>query len=420
MLQAVRRIGDDTGAEAGIDGYPSGDHDAREMNEPAALTPSAVADLLVLPPVTDVFRDEELDVLETKVAGAELALRNGRYDAVVEILGELTIFPAQYPNLALRALLAESWARMYRGELDEALAKLKTAKQITHRPGFNDLDRADVLCRIGAVRVKRGSISRAVNDLTLALELCNRCGRPCDRLRAEIYDWRSRCYQRQRDFDAARADIEAALELCDSIGDLAAAADINFRAASIAEREGSFLVAACYAEKARELYTEVGDRANVGRVLNDLGGITFLLGKTEEAIGYLKEAVSTLFDAAGDVETGYAVSSLAQVHLRTGDPEAAAKQARTALELLGDREDVREEIGNVQLVLGRALMELGQDREADECFAAAEAAFAERESASLLAAAWMARGELALDRDDSVSAAELYRRAAEALSDFHF
>ena len=390
------------------------------MIEPAALTPPATAGLLVLPPVTDVFRDEELDALETRVAGAEIALRDARYDDVVAMLGELTIFPAQFPNLALRALRAESWARMYRGELDEALAQLKTAKQITHRPGFNDLDRADVLCRIGAVRVKRGSISRAVNDLTLALELCNRSGRTSDRLRAEILDWRSRCYQRQRDFDAARADIEAALELCDAIGDVAAAADINFRAASIAEREGAFLVARCYAEKARDLYEEAGDRANVGRVLNDLGGITFLLGRHEEAIGYLKQAVSTLFDAAGEVETGYAVSSLAQVYLRTGRTELAAKQARTALELLGDREDVREEIGNVQLVLGRALMELGDEAEADGWFAAAESSFAERESPSLLAAAWMARGELALDRDDTAGAAQLYRRAAEALSDFHF
>ena len=390
------------------------------MNEPAALTLPASADFIVLPPVTDVFRDEELDVLETKVAGAEIAVRDARYDDVVAILGELTIFPAQYPDLALRALLAESWARMYRGELDEALAKLKTAKEITHRSGFNDLDRAEVLCRIGAVRVKRGSISRAVNDLTLALELCNRSGRPSDRLRAEIYDWRSRCYQRQRDFNAARADIEAALELADSMSDLSAAADINFRASSIAEREGAFLVARCYAEKAKDLYEQAGDRANVGRVLNDLGGITFLLGKHDEAIAYLKQAVSTLFDAAGEVETGYAVSSLAQVYLRTGQPALAEQQARKALELLGGREDAREEIGNAQLVLGRALMELGRAGEADTSFADAEASFAERESASLLAAAWMARGELAVDRGDPVSAAQLYRQAAEALSDFHF
>jgi tetratricopeptide (TPR) repeat protein len=309
---------------------------------------------------------------------------------------------------------------MYRGELDEAMTMLRTAKQIVHRPGFNDVDRAQVLCRIGAVRVKRGAISRAVNDLSLALELCDRSGRQCDRLRAEIYDWRSRCYQRQRDFNAARADVEAALELADRIGDTIASADINFRASSIAEREGKWLVARTYAERAKDLYEQAGDRSNVGRVLNDLGGITFLLGKHDEAIAYLKQSVSVLFDAAGDVETGYAVSSLAQVYLRTGDPGRAEEQACIALDLLQGREDVLEEVGNVQLVLGRALLELGRASEAEEAFAAAEASFSGRESVNLLAAAWMARGELASARSDFAGAAALYRQAAEALQDFNF
>jgi tetratricopeptide (TPR) repeat protein len=381
------------------------------MNELAALT---------LPPVTDVSRDDDFGALELQVAAAEVAVEDGRYDDAISLLGEISIVPAQHPDLGLRSLLAESWARMYRGELDQALALLKTAKHVSHRPGFNDVDRAEVLCRIGAVRVRRGSISRAVNDLSLALELCNRSGRPCNRLRAEIFDWRSRCYQRQRDFDAARADIEAALELADASGDVRAAADINFRAASIAEREGDLHVARCYAENAKALYERAGDRGNVGRVLNDLGGIMFLLGKHEEAISHLKEAVSTLFDAAGDVETGYAISSLAQVYLRTGRPTLAEQQARKALQLLGGREDVLDEVGNAQLVLGRSLLELGRSDEADTWFAAAETSFAGRESVSLLAAAWMARGELASARNDPVSAAELYRKAAEALQDFHF
>jgi tetratricopeptide (TPR) repeat protein len=347
-------------------------------------------------------------------------VEESRYDDALALLGDTTIVPAHFPDLALRGLFAGSRARMYRGELDEALTMLQTAKQIAHRPGFNDVDRAEVLCRIGAVRVKRGAISRAVNDLSLALELCDRSGRPCDRLRAEIYDWRSRCYQRQRDFTAARADIETALELADKMGDTIASADISFRASSIAEREGKWLVARTYAEQAKDLYEQAGDRANVGRVLNDLGGIVFLLGRHDQAIAYLKQSVSVLFDAAGDVETGYAVSSLAQVYLRTGDPGRAEEQARIALGLLEGREDVLEEVGNVQLVLGRALLELGRPEEAEDVFAAAESSFSNRESISLLAAAWMARGELASARNDSVSAAALYRQAAEALQDFHF
>ena len=390
-----------------------------EMYEPAALTPRPVTGL-DLPPVTDVFRDAELDVLEERVAAAEQAVDESRYDDAVELLEDVVIAPAQYPDLALRTLLAGSWARMYRGELDEALELLRTAKEIAHRPGFNDLDRADVLRRIGCVRFRRGSIARAVGDLSLALELCNRSLRPCDRLRADILEWRSRCFQRQRDFDAARTDIEHALELARSIDDARAAADINFRASGIAQSEGKSLEARLYAEKAKDLYEECGDLGNVGRVLNDLGGITFLLGEHEAAISYLKRAVSVLFDAAGDVESGYAVSSLAQVYLRTGEPALAAEQARKALKLLGGREDVLDEVGNTQLVLGKALLELGRADEAEEAFAAAESSFTDRESASLVAAALMARGDLASARDDHVSAAELYRRAAQTLQDFHF
>ena len=162
------------------------------MIEPAALTLSATTDLK-LPPVTDIGRDEDLALLEKQVVAAEQAVDQSRYDDAIALLGDVPIAPAQYPDLALRALFAGSWSQMYRGELDEALTMLQTAKEVAHRPGFNDLDRAQVLCRIGAVRVKRGAISRAVNDLTLALELCTRSGRPCERLRAEIYDWRSRC-----------------------------------------------------------------------------------------------------------------------------------------------------------------------------------------------------------------------------------
>jgi tetratricopeptide (TPR) repeat protein len=354
------------------------------------------------------------------VAAAERAVAESRYDEAVAQLADAAVAPGQYPDLALRSLLAGSWARMYRGELDEALELLRTAKEIAHRPGFNDVDRAEVLHRMGCVHVRRGSVARAVSDFSLALELCNRSRRACDRLRADILEWRSRCYQRQRDFDAARADIERALELARATGDAHAAADINFRASGIAQAEGKTLAARFYAEKARDLYEECGDLGNVGRVLNDLGGITFLLGDAEAAIAHLKRAVSVLFDAAGDVESGYAVSSLAQVYLRTGEPAFAEEQARKALVLLGGREDALDEVGNTMLVLGRALLELGRHDEADEAFAAAESLFSDRESTSLVAAALMARGDLASARDEHVAAADLYRRAAKLLQDFRF
>jgi tetratricopeptide (TPR) repeat protein len=388
------------------------------MNEPAALT--TLLESIQLPPVTDVVPDEALGAFGREVAAAERAVEEARYDDAVELLSELTLAPAQYPDLALRSLLAESWARMYRGELDDALELLKTAKLVAHRPGFNDLDRAEVLFRIGCVRVKRGANSRAVSDLTLALELSDRSGRPCDRLRAEILQWRSRSYQHQRDFAAARSDVEHALELVEGLGDPRVAAHVNFRASVVTERTGEWLLARFYAEKAKDLYEESGDRANVGRLLNNLGGLNFLLGDPEVAVGYLKQAAAIALEGDGELDAAYAISSLAQVLLRTGEPTQAEPHARHAIRLLDGREDALDELGNVQLVLGRSLLEQERLDEAHEAFGAAEATFEQFESASLLAAAWCAQGDLALARSDPNSAAELFKRAAEALQDFNF
>ena len=53
-------------------------------------------------------------------------------------------------------------------------------------------------------------------------------------------------------------------------------------------------------------------------------------------------------------------------------------------------------------------------------FGRAETHFDQLSSASHRAAAWVAKGDLAARRGDDRTAAELYRRAAEALQDFNF
>ena len=78
------------------------------------------------------------------------------------------------------------------------------------------------------------------------------------------------------------------------------------------------------------------------------------------------------------------------------------------------------EIGNAQLVLGRAL--LSQDRldEAEEALRAGEQAYDQLSSASHRADAWVALGDLAARRGDDRAAARLYRQAADALQDVRF
>ena len=323
-------------------------------------------------------------------------------------------------DLELRALLTEAAARSELGEIEVALAILEAAHDLVDGDSFTDVDRANVLFHIGQCRYRLSSIPTAVALFTEALELFRHSEVIDDRLRSRILRWRSRCYRRQSDWEAARADVEDALELSERLGDGAALAHGYFQASIVAERRGQWVLARSYAEHAKALYEEQEDRLNVGRMLNNLGGLTFLLGDPERAAEYLRKAFSVALEVGSKPDAAQAVSSLAQVHLKTGSPDLAEDQARQALVLLEDRVDFLDEQGNAQLVLGRALLEQERLEESAQALAAAEAAFDQLSSRSHRAAVWTAQADLSVRLGDKDKAIDLYRRAAEDLQDFRF
>jgi tetratricopeptide (TPR) repeat protein len=362
---------------------------------------------------------EDYAEVEAAVMRAEAAVEGQQYDDALAALDGLQHSP-EARELEFRALLAESWARMYHGELRPALDLLQRARDLSEQTGFSDVERADVLYRMGVCRYKLTSINTAQTLLGEALELADRSGMPCDRLRSHILEWRSRCARRQRDFEAAREDIERALELAERLDDSLTVAHVTFQASIVAERDGQWLRARALAERAKELYETHGDRTNLGRMLNNLGGLNYLLGKSDDAVDYLKRAFSVALEVGSEPDAAQAVSSLAQVHLGAGEWALAEEQARHALQLLEGRPDFLDEAGNAWVVLGRALMEQERFDEAHDAFAEAELNLSQLSSASHRAVAWTAQGDLASRRGDDRAAATLYRRAAEALQDVRF
>jgi tetratricopeptide (TPR) repeat protein len=324
------------------------------------------------------------------------------------------------PELQVRALVGSGLSKMRVGDHRAALALFNEARVISEAESFSDVERADVLLRLGGCRVQLNSVQTALGLLNESLGLAERSGMPCDALKANILSWRARCWLIQRDYEAAKEDVERALELSNGVDDLRTIGAAYFQASLVADREGRWVLARNYAERAREAYSELADHVHVGQLTNNLGGLNFLLGNTDDAIDLLKQAFSIALEAGQDADAGRAVSSLAQVHLRTGNVEQAEEQARHAIELLDGRVDYVDENGSAQLVLGRALLEQGRLDEAEQAFSAAETSFSEFGSASHRAAAWIARGDLAAKRGEHQRAAELYRTAAEALQDVRF
>jgi transcriptional regulator with XRE-family HTH domain len=366
--------------------------------------------------------NEQRHRVETGLARAEALADADRFEEALAVYGELSpaVAATGSQELEVRAACGEWRGLVWAGRVRESLDRLERARALTEDAAFSDLDRAEVLWRMGASRYLLSSTTSALGLLNQALELAERSGYPCDLVKANILHYRSRCYRRQRDYEAAREDVELALELAQSVQDPRTLGHIYFQASLLAERSGHWVLARSYAEKAKACYEEISDRLNVGRLLNNLGGLNFLLGHPEEAVGYLKSAFATALDAGNDADAAEAVSSLAQVHLRTGELALAEEQAVQALKLLDGRVDYLDEIGSAQLVLGRALLEQSRLDEAGAAFAAAEAAFDQLSSASHRAAAWIAQGDLAAARGDDGTAARLYRRAAEALQDVRF
>ena len=189
----------------------------------------------------------------------------------------------------------------------------------------------------------------------------------------------------------------------------------------LAERDGHWVLARTYAEKAKSQYEELADRANVGRLLNNLGAVEFLLGKPE--VGGRAPQARLRGRARDRARRGGRQGRLvaragASPHRRHQEGRGAgASRARDHRRARGHARRGRERAARARARAARA----GPPRRGRESrFAASEDAFAKLSSASHRAAAWIAQGDLATKRGDERRAAVLYRRAAEALQDFRF
>ncbi|HEY8104266.1 MAG TPA: tetratricopeptide repeat protein [Gaiellaceae bacterium] len=396
----------------------------RGKTRPTVETVAWLAQRLDVDPafLTSGVSTDERGRVEALLSRAEALTHAHEYKDAIEVYEEArsAVAATNSVELDVRTRSGEAWARMETGDVKTAIELLMVARHHVEGAHFTDVDRADVLYRLGVCRYKLSSISTALGLFNEALELADRSELPCDLLRADILQRRSRCYRRQRDFEAAREDVQRALELAQGLNDREMMAHVYFQASLVVERTGQWLLSRSYAEKAKALYQELEDERNVGRLLNNLGGLSLLLGKPQEAIEQLKAAFAVAVEANSQPDAAQAVGGLATVHLRLGEWETAETHAREALRLLEGREDFLDEVGQSQIVLGRSLLERDRFDEAEEFFRAADATFEQLSSISHRAGAWVALGDLAARRGDEAEAARLYRNAAEALQDMRF
>ncbi len=353
------------------------------------------------------------------VARAEAALEARRY---AEADSELTrvkgaVDAAGDPHLALRHGMALGWAVHHQGRLEEAAGVLGAAASAAAGLEGAAADHADALYRLGVVRFKMGSHATSLALLDEALRLAGEADRTSDALRVRILNTRAKIRRRQKDFTAAAEDVQQALELARALDDDRVLAETYLDASLVAERRNEYTRAQEYAERSRALFERVSDHEYVGKLLNNLGQLHAITGRPQDAVPLLRESFRIAVEQDNRIDAAFAASSLASARLHSGDPEGAIDSANRAIELLGGRAEYRQEEGNARLVMGKARLGLDLVEEAERDFEAAAECFAAVESISHMAGSWVALGDVATRRGDPERAAELYRRAADALQD---
>jgi tetratricopeptide (TPR) repeat protein len=353
------------------------------------------------------------------VARAEASIEARRYAEAVSELERVgaAVRSSGDPHLAVRHGAALGWAIHHLGRLDDAAQVLGAAAAAAAGLADGAGDQADVLYRLGVVRFKMGSHATSLALLDEALRLAATADRTSDALRVRILNTRAKIRRRQKDFTAAAEDVEQALELARSLDDDRVLAETYLDASLVAERRNEYTRAQEYAERSKALFERVADHEYVGKLLNNLGQLHAITGRPQDAVPLLRESFRIAVEQDNRIDAAFAASSLASARLHSGDPEGAVESANRAIELLGGREEYRQEEGNARLVMGKARLGLDLVEEAERDFEAAAECFAAVESISHMAGSWVALGDVAARRGDPERAAELYRRAADALQD---
>jgi len=357
--------------------------------------------------------------VEAMLARAEALARTHEFQESLELFTDATTAVAATgsPELAARRLLGEGWVLMEHGQIREGLDVLTQAREVVDENELDDSFRAEALFKLGVARVKLGSTHVAITLLSEAHKLLEHSALAPDSLRSQVLAFRAAAYKRVGDIEAAREDAERAIELAEQLGDPRVTGASYMQASLIAEREGRFVLARTYAERAKAKYEEVEDQVQLGKVLNNLGLCQALLGKHDDAFGSLTRAYRIFLDLGANYESGAVVSSIASLHLETGDPIRAEEQARLAIELIGAGKDDPEHDGEARLVLGKALLAQGRLDEAEVTLTPIKKLFESMRATGNLSRTLIALGDLAIARDIQDEAATLYRRAAEIMQD---
>ena len=122
---------------------------------------------------------DERSRIETFLARAEALTQANKCAEAIEQIEDVktAVLVTASPELEVRLLAVEAWARQDIGDVREAIELLARAGSLAEGQNFSDVDRADILFRLGVCRYKLSSVATAVGRVDEALNHAERSRR---------------------------------------------------------------------------------------------------------------------------------------------------------------------------------------------------------------------------------------------------
>lgn len=281
------------------------------------------------------FKDRALYYL--LLAGEKAARNNAieqartNFEASVKLLGEVTHTPSQ----AMRTHLGLGDVLIFAGEYPAAREHFQQAILVSQNGSrsIKPEQRSRLFRRLARTYERQGDYEQARAELSHAQELLERSGNPSPVERAKIWNDLGWIDFRRGNYPEAQQRLQDALELVEDSDDYDIIASVYNRLGGVAYNLGDWDVAAGYLRKSIAIRESIQDTVGLGTSYNNLGLIEVEMGEFDNALENLTRSYE-LKDRAGQPEgLAMALSNIGWLQVMRGELKEARDALQRSLEL---------------------------------------------------------------------------------------
>jgi DNA-binding SARP family transcriptional activator/tetratricopeptide (TPR) repeat protein len=140
------------------------------------------------------------------------------------------------------------------------------------------------------------------------------------------------------------------------LGDRDALAHVHCELGNVTAHHGDYRAADEHLRKALELFTDLGDLANVGETQYRRGVLLVHQERWDEALGHAVEALRLRRSLAGNAAIAYSENMVGWILAHTGEPDAALWYCRRALDMhteSGSRSGMADTLDSIAFIYGQ-------------------------------------------------------------------